>query len=253
MQLDSWQPQSAIEAVIFDCDSTLSAVEGITVLAELNGVFAAVHELTEKAMADTGVTISLYQERLDLVKPKKDQMQVVVRAYWQDVTPDVGTVIKCLQMLGKTVYVASAGILQPVVEFAAQLNIPADNVYAVPVYFDADGNYKDFDRNSRLVEQNGKSLIVEELRKRHKTIAHIGDGMNDIEAAKAVDRFVGYGGSCFRQSIADLSDYYITSASMAPLFPLLLSPAEAAQLTGEAAELFAKGCQLIEENRVIFN
>lgn len=249
---NSWQPSVPFDAVIFDCDSTLSAVEGITVLAQLNGVYQAVHDLTERAMSETGLSKDLYKQRLDLVRPRQQQMQVVVDSYWQHLTMDVEGVIDSLQALGKSVYVASAGLLPPVTEFAAKLGIPSEHVYAVPIYFNADGEYKNFDPNSYLIEQDGKSKVVAELRHKHKTIAHIGDGMNDVEAAKAVDRFVGYGGTCFRQTIADLSDFYITSFSLSPILPLLLTEQETNHLDVKTQKLFLKGSELIRQNKTLF-
>jgi phosphoserine phosphatase len=248
----SWRTSIPFEAIVFDCDSTLSAIEGITVLAELNGVYQAVHELTEQAMSSVGVSHSLYKQRLDLVRPRLQQMQAVAHAYWQHLTLDTAEVIRCLHRLGKSVYVSSAGLLPPVIAFAAQLNIPAEHVYAVPVYFDEKGDYVSFDPNSWLVEQNGKSKVVAELREKHQTIVHIGDGMNDVEAAKVVDRFVGYGGACFRQTIADLSDFYITSASMSPLLPLLLTEKEVLGLDDTSQAVFAKGYELLQQNKVLF-
>ena len=241
-----WQLIRPLDAVIFDCDSTLSGVEGITVLATQNGVFQAVNDLTEKAMAETGLTLPLYQERLALVLPHASQMQAVVEAYWQNRTPDVAAVIDGLHALGKPVYVLSAGVRSAVVDFAARLNIPASHVYAVDVYFDALGNYRDFDHDSPLAGSHGKSLIVQQLKKQHATIAHIGDGMNDVEAARVVDRFIGYGGVCYRPSIARLSPYYIRSLSLAPVFPLLLADGERERLPCVAQRVYDKGREMFK-------
>lgn len=253
MQAFPWQIKNPIDAIMFDCDGTLSSVEGITVLAEFNHVFPAVHALTEQAMAETGLSADLYQQRLDLTKPELFQIQRVVDAYWQQLTPDTAEVIDCLLTLGKSVYVVSAGVQQAVTLFAAKLGISADHVFAVDVYFDQDGHYKDFDRSSPLTDQLGKSKIVEQLRVIHHKIAHIGDGMNDIEAAKVVDRFIGYGGAYYRESIAQLSPFYITSPSLAPALPLLLTENEAAALSGSAKILYQSGLQKIQQGQLIIS
>jgi phosphoserine phosphatase len=253
MNVQKWQFKLPVDAIIFDCDSTLSSVEGITVLAKENGVYQQVHDLTEEAMATTGLNLPLYQQRLDLVRPHRDQIQSAAIAYQKDQTPDVAQVIASLQAMGKAVYIVSAGIKQVVDLFAEQLTIPVSHVYAVEVYFDNSGHYKDFDRSSPLVGQHGKSMIVEQLRQQHSTIVHVGDGMNDVEAAKAVDRFVGYGGAEYRQSVADMSDFYITSKSMAPLMLLVLTDDEMLLLSGETKALYEKGRKLMSENAVLLH
>lgn len=216
-----------LDAVIFDCDGTLSLVEGIIELARQNGILDQICALTEKAMGESGVNTLLYRQRLELVKPELAQTIALADTYQQHLTPDVDHVITTLQQLGKAVFVVSAGMKQAVEPFAAKLNIPTKNVYSVDIKFDANGKYQDFDADSPLVRQHGKAEIVAVLRKKYARIAHIGDGMNDAEAAHCVDLFIGYGGSFFRQKIADLSDAYIDSKSIASVLSFLLTPEEA--------------------------
>ncbi len=214
------------DVVIFDCDGTLSTIEGVTELARQNGVFQQVCDLTEQAMATSGVNESLYKQRLDLIQPTLAQVQALADNYWENITPGVIEVIQVLQSSGKSVFVASAGIAQAVELFAQKLNISSDRVYSVSVSFDDTGNYQDFDRASPLVRQYGKAEIADDLRQSYSSIVHIGDGMNDAEAAGAVDLFVGYGGSYYRQSIADLSDVYLTEKSMTAVLPFLFMSKE---------------------------
>ncbi len=248
----SWVLSKPIDGIVFDCDSTLSQIEGIDALATKNNVKEAVHELTEEAMAKTGLNEHLYQARLDLVKPHQSQLNDVAELYLQKVTPDIPAVIAALQSLNKKVYVVSAGVLQCVIGFAEKIGVSAEHVFAVDVYFDAQGNYKDFDRQSPLSRQRGKCEILRQLRQDDQRFAHVGDGMNDVDVLGEVDRFIGYGGAEYRQSIAELSDFYISSLSMAPVLPLLLTEDEAGELAGSAADLYRKGLGLIDEGGVEF-
>ncbi|TAK75879.1 MAG: phosphoserine phosphatase, partial [Gammaproteobacteria bacterium] len=59
-----WQPQAPIPAIVFDCDGTLSMIEGIDELAKHNGVSEAVQALTAEAMEKTGLHPDLYRQRL---------------------------------------------------------------------------------------------------------------------------------------------------------------------------------------------
>ncbi len=66
---------SPIDCIIFDCDGTLTAIEGIDALAEKNGVSQEVSALTAYAMGQAGINPDIYQQRLGLVRPTSSQVQ----------------------------------------------------------------------------------------------------------------------------------------------------------------------------------
>ena len=66
MTTTDWQLKNPIEAIVFDCDGTLSAIEGVNELAKNSGVHQIIEELTHKAMSVAGLNPELYQKRLDL-------------------------------------------------------------------------------------------------------------------------------------------------------------------------------------------
>jgi len=243
----AWQLQQPLDAVIFDCDGTLSKLEGIDELAVQNNVGDSVKALTSEAMNTSGMTPSLYEKRLELVKPTRQQVENMGQLYFDQHTPDVKKVIDVLQRLGKTVFVMSAGLKQSVDLFAEHLHIPASQVYAVAIEFDEHGEYKNFDRQSPLTMTGGKGYLVQELKQRYPSVMHIGDGANDVDVIGHVTRFVGYGGVFYRESILKLSDFYIRSLSMSPVLVLALTEDESNQLVGDDRALYEKGMELIQE------
>ena len=162
--------KAPLDAVVFDCDSTLSHLEGVDYLAQLNKVQDTVVELTADAMTKTGICPEIYEQRLNLIRPQQNQLQILADVYFEQVMPDVQQTISILQQLHKPVFIVSAGILQAVVGFANQLGIAADHVFAVNVFFDATGNYKDFDRQSPLINNNGKAVVVSDLLQKYARI-----------------------------------------------------------------------------------
>jgi phosphoserine phosphatase len=247
----NWQLTQPVDAVVFDCDGTLSQIEGINQLARNNGVEREVGLLTEMAMSKTGITAEIYKKRLDLVKPTAAQLAKVGDAYYQNLSPDVDRIIDVLQQLNKTVYVISAGIQSALEDFAQRLHIPTAQVFGVEVYFDKQGDYHDYDKNAPLANQQGKRKMLEKFRLKHRQVVFIGDGMNDLEAADAADRFIGYGGAYFRQNIADLCDFYITGKSFMPLLPLCLTAAEIAQLSAAQQKIYQMGLAQINQGLVL--
>ena len=91
------------------------------------------------------------------------------------------------------------------------------------IHFDEQGHYRDFDRTSPLIHNQGKRIIVEQLKKQHANLLYLGDGLNDLAVRDLVTRFVGYGGWYYRQNIADQCEFYIKSPSLLALLPLALT------------------------------
>ena len=63
------------QLVIFDCDSTLSAIEGVDELASLHGVGDEVRRLTADAMQGLLRLEDVYGRRLDLIRPNAQSLQ----------------------------------------------------------------------------------------------------------------------------------------------------------------------------------
>lgn len=250
MKSYDWQLTHPLDAIVFDCDSTLSEIEGIDVIAEQNGFAQQVKDLTNKAMNETGVTPDLYQQRMLLVKPSRHKLIELGQEYFLRRAPDIISVIDVFKALHKNLFVLSAGLNPSVKIFAALLNIPEENVFAVDVTFDEQGNYVDYDHTSLLTTHNGKRAIIEKLKEQHPRILSIGDGMNDYEAHAIVDRFVGYGGVAPREKIKELCEVYIKSPSLLPLLPLSLTPYECQKLITNNQQQLQKGFEYIDEGFV---
>jgi len=244
MQMNS--PTRPLDCIVFDCDGTLSAIEGIDYLADKHGVGDAVSRLTADAMGKTGINPEIYQQRLQLVRPTLKEVLTLGQDYFAYRVLDVMAVIHLLQRLNKKVYIVSAGLYPAVVSFAELLSIPRAHVFAVDVSFDSDGNYIDFDKTSALVNNDGKRLIVAEINNIYPNIAYVGDGMNDLSVIDLVTRFIGYGGVFYRENIAARCDYYVKSLSMCALLPLLLTAEEYLQLLPSEKTLYTQGVASIK-------
>ena len=250
MPIIDWQLQTPISAIVFDCDGTLSAIEGINELARYNGVCHEVEALTATAMGQTGLNSALYQKRLDLVEPHQEQLQLLGHTYFSHCVPDAQSVIHALMRLNKSIYIVSAGLNPAVAIFGELLTIPRKNIFAVNVQFDQHGNYLDYERTSPLINNNGKRLIVNDLKSQHENIIHIGDGLNDYVTHDLVTRFIGYGGIFYRENLATLCEYYINTASLAALLPLALTDQEYVSLTPHEQALYSKGVHAIHDKKV---
>ncbi len=218
--------ETPVEAIVFDCDGTLTCIEGIDFLAKANHVYKEVSELTRIAMYQSGITPALYHQRLQLTQPSFIQIQNLGQAYFEHRTQKIEDVLTAFKQLNKTVYILSAGVQYAVSDFAKRLGVPTQNVFAVDLQFDKSGAYQSFDESSPLIHNTGKATIIENLFKKHARILYVGDALNDCCVMKQVNRFVGYGGACYSTKMAEKCKFYIRANSMLPLLGLSLTQAE---------------------------
>ena len=216
-------------SVYFDCDSTLSAIEGVDELITFAPpeLAADIAELTKRAMDGDLPLADVYESRLGALRPRRDQLEQVGQVYCERVTPQAREVVAALRLLGKEVGIVSGGLLPPVQMLAEHLGIDRNCVHAVPLHFDAAGNYLDFDHESPLWRNQGKIEVLRQLPTSHRPVAFIGDGVTDLEVqGEAADLFVGYGGTVSRAAVKARAEAWFETKSLAPVLQWLLTDAE---------------------------
>jgi phosphoserine phosphatase len=246
-----WQLSTPLNGIVFDCDGTLSHIEGIDELARNSNYYAEICAMTLHAMSHAGLTEEIYTKRLQLIKPSRAQILDLTNLYINHVTPYAKNVIDIFKSLGKEIYILSSGITAAVTPFGNYLGIKNENIYAVNVSFNEDGTYHHFDQDNPLIRAGGKIHFIKHILAKSSRLALIGDGVSDSEAAQQVTRFIGYGGAAIKQKVADLSTYYLMYPSLLPLLPLCLTIEETKLLNGSAKEYYEKGILLIEQGAVI--
>lgn len=263
------------QRVIFDCDSTLTTVEGIDELAALKGQTEHIAALTNRAMDGLVPLEEVYAARLELLQPTRAELARVGRIYRRTLVPEALETVGALQAAGVQVYIVSGGLKAAVVDLAHYLKIPDANVFAVEVELDPfQGQWWDYPRYryagnpeerylafapSPLAESSGKIMVVEALRQgmqkdspEMRTMM-VGDGSTDLATRQVVDLFVGFGGIARRQAVVDGADVFIEGPGLAAVLPLALSRSAGQKLKGTSFERTLKaGCQEIEQERVLF-
>lgn len=219
-------------AVYFDCDSTLCGVEGVDELLRFAAPELAVdvRRLTTEAMEGRRPLADVYQTRLALLAPSRQQLEAIGAVYVQHALPDAAAVVGALQQLGKRVGIVSGGLQLPVLALAARLAIDAADVHAVAVRFAADGSYLDFDRSSPLWQNGGKVAVLRALPSSHRPLCFVGDGVTDLETQGTADRFIGFGGVAVRAAVQARAECWCPGPGLAGVLPLLLTTAECQRL-----------------------
>jgi phosphoserine phosphatase len=194
----------------FDCDSTLSAIEGIDELARLRGpeCFAAIETMTRDAMDGRIPLDDIFARRLDLIRPTRAEAEAIGRQYIAHIEPTAVATVEALRARGWTVVIVSGGYTQVIAPLARHLGI--ERVEAVPLRFDAAGNYAGFEPHP-AARRGGKPEIVRRLKAelRPARTVLVGDGASDLEAKPELDLFIGFGGYAAREKVRAGADAFV--------------------------------------------
>jgi len=207
-------------SVVFDCDSTLSAIEGIDELARDHRDQIAA--LAARAMAGQLALEQVYGRRLELIRPTRSAVIEVGRQYVSAMVPGADQVVRALQQGGVTVQVLSGGIAPAVRILTDRLGIPDDRVAAVELHFDAEGAYAGFDADSPLTRSGGKREWIERHRARLPgPVLLVGDGTTDLEARPVVDTFAAFAGVVRRDPVVARADVVLPGPGLEQVLTLV--------------------------------
>ena len=207
-----------MKLICFDCDSTLSSIEGIDELARLRGaeVLARVEALTRVAMEGRIRIEDVFGLRLDQIRPGRDEVGRLGRHYVETVEPTAKATVAALTAKGWTAAIISAGYRQAIEPLARYLGIA--RIEAVDLYFNPDGTYRDFDRAFPCTRTGGKVEVVERLRAElgPTKVVMVGDGASDLETRPVVDLFIAFGGFVAREKVKREAGAFVRSLSEIP-------------------------------------
>jgi len=251
------------DLVLFDCDSTLSAIEGIDELARMSGYEHDVAALTKRAMEGDLPLEAVYGHRLGTARPTRDQVRALAARYRDTAVNGAAEVVASLKGLGLEVFIVSGGLFEPVRDFGVWLGVPREHIFAVGMEYDrlagkwwrywdhpAETHYLAHEANP-LSAAGGKGRVIREIRAAHPGRALlVGDGGSDLEAAGEVDLFIGFGGVAYRKRVAEEAPVYIHAPDLSPVLPLA---AGTAGNTAQFARLWAAGLSRIANEGVTFN
>ncbi len=209
--------KARFDIVCFDCDSTLSRVEGIDELAASAGIGAEMAALTKAAMDGEMKLEDIYAKRLEMIRPNQAAIEALAQQYIDEMVEGADSVIRELQAHGCEVHIISGGIRQAILPLAALLGVAETQVHAVDLLYQADGSYADFDRQSPAAISGGKARICKAIIHDGQSLAMVGDGITDLETAAAGAFVIGFGGVEARAKVQQEADVFITENSLTPV------------------------------------
>ena len=197
----------SFDVICFDCDSTLSKIEGVDELAKRVGLGDELAQLTDAAMNGDVALEAIYAKRLNLIKPSRADIEWLSKLYISELVDGVEVVFKRLAQHNKSVHIISGGLLPAILPLAKILHVPESNIHAVDIYFDNNGQYLGYDTASPLTKNGGKAVIIESLESHN--VVMVGDGQTDLEAQKAGAKVIGFGGVIARDAVRNKADFFV--------------------------------------------
>jgi len=196
----------------FDCDSTLSTIEGIDELARARGadVFERVVGLTNAAMNGEIPIGEVFPRRMEMIQPDRTTCEKVGELYVETMVPGVEELIRFLKENGWTPVILSGGFAPLIKPLARKLGIA--HIEAVPLYVNEDGSYKGYGEHYPTTRNQGKNEVIREWKKAilPERVIMMGDGISDLETKPDVDLFIGFGGVVSRDIVKARCDYWLT-------------------------------------------
>lgn len=249
---------------LFDCDSTLSTVEGIDELADGEEQQRQIADLTDSAMDGDRALEDVYGRRLEVIQPTRADMRAIRDRYKSTAVPHARQVIAALSDHGNENWVISGGLQEPVAEFATWLGIPADNIRAVNTEFDplngdwwapnqAVEQYASYS-STGLTTSTGKADIIREHVDSSERKMFVGDGISDLATAGSVDLFVAFAGVVSRPGVIAEAPVVVKTPSLAPVLALAAGPATVKDMVGGPHDEVARHClNEIDNGGIVFN
>lgn len=208
----------ATQLLCLDCDSTLSAIEGIDELARVRGpeVFARIEAMTNDAMNGRLPIEEVFGRRLDIIQPRWSDVVAVGRRYIETVEPTAKETIKALVARGWTPIILSGGFRAAIAPLAEFLEIR--RVEAVDLFFHDDGRYRGYAADYPTTRSGGKATVIARLKQElaPTRVVMVGDGISDLEAKPEAERFVGFGRYLAREKVRAGADAFISSFAELP-------------------------------------
>ena len=176
----------AYSAVVLDVDSGICRIDGLEWLAERRGeaVSRTVAALGAQARAGFMSPRSAYAERLAAIRPSRDDLDALARAYVEAIAPGCVEALARLRRAGVRIIIASRGPRNAMYRLAYRLGIEPADVHAVDIRFDALGAYAGFDQRSLLTSVAETRAIIAGLENERAALI-----VGDAPGERAVESF----------------------------------------------------------------
>lgn len=179
---------TANKKFIIDFDSTFTQVEALDILGEISlendpekeRKIQAIKDITDKGMEGKLSFRESLEQRMDLLKANKAQINRLVEALQDKVSFSFQRNKEFLQENADNIFIISNGFKDFILPIVTPYGIKDENIFANEFIYDENDNIVDFNRDNLLSQNNGKPSTIKSLNLKGD-IYVIGDGYTDYE------------------------------------------------------------------------
>jgi len=246
-------PRKTVEHIIFDCDSTLTTIEGVDELAGLVDKRESVSELTRKAIDGEVPLEGIFFDRLDMIRPTCDHIRQIGKLYCRSLSASARVILEIAEFLGKKVYILSSGYLPCLRILGDYLNVDDKHVFGVDLIFDREENYLYCPRDQILTLTDGKLRKVRELDLPRDRTVMIGDGANDLPVGEDTILFLGYQGNRDNLYMQKNAEHFLKGDDLLPFLALFLTKMEKTKLSKTQYAQVVKQSESMAAEMIVVN
>lgn len=208
------------KTVIFDFDSTLISVESLEII--LNSLvnkdpekLNIIARLTNEAMNGEISFKDALIGRLNIAMPTQQSITNFITTHCPDsLSTGMAKLIRILQENNVDIFIISGGFKEVILPFANYLNLPQQNIYAVEIDWDNEGNFIGLNNSNGFADSKIKG--AEKIRSKFSgNSVIIGDGFTDYQLYQAsiVGDFIAYTGNAKRQKVIKYAPHIAESVN----------------------------------------
>lgn len=209
--------------VFLDFDGTVAISEGLEILAEVvaerlpaaegRELAREIERLTELAMAGEASFGESLRQRLRLLAPTREDLDVTRARVAATLDETAGTTLERLRAAGLELAVISGGLRAVIEPIARDLGFASDRVHCNDLRFEGEGPGILLGENP-LAENGGKAVVIRAAGPADTTVM-VGDGATDLEVKTlgAARWFVAHVGLRRRTNVVAGADHVIESLS----------------------------------------
>ena len=213
---------SSKNAFIFDFDSTLVSLESLDTIIKgslkkknKEDLITEVHKITDMGMEGEIDLKESIRRRMVLAEISEEDINEFKKIVVDNITPGIPELINFLRENNQEIFIISGGLLNGILPVAEKLEIEAKKCFANNYFTDEQGNLTGIDEENPLVQSNGKSLVINNIKKQYSEISKvfiIGDGISDFIPfeEKVADYFLGFGINKVREAVKNKSECFFT-------------------------------------------
>lgn len=205
---------------IIDFDSTFIKSEALDELGEIvlkdnpdrEKILGEIKDITHRGMRGEIPFAKSLSGRISMLKPGKTDIEVLGKYLKKHISPSISRNKNFFKLYKDSIFIISGGFREYILPVVSSFGIDESHVLANTFIFDKNGNYKGYDLENPLAQDNGKEKALKLLHL-DGDITVIGDGYTDYKLKEAglVKKFIAFTENIERDVVTEKADHIASS------------------------------------------